>query len=78
MNYSDKATSAAQTYFASFGRLFGEVPKFPSQEESDAALQTITRIIDEALQKYGNDPAIKVIIDIAVIDKMEELINSYK
>lgn len=78
MHYPDKAKAAAQTYFSSFARLFGETPNFPSGEERTAALQTIERIIDEGMHKYHNDPAVLRIIDCDVLDKMEELINTYK
>ncbi|BAQ23098.1 conserved hypothetical protein [Edwardsiella phage PEi26] len=78
MHYPDKAKAAAQTYFSSFARLFGETPNFPSGEERTAALQTIERIIDEGMHKYHDDPAMYHIIDIEVLDKMEELINTYK
>lgn len=74
----DQIKTASLTYFSSFGRLFGEVPKFPSQEESDSALASIERVISDGLKTYGNDPALKHIIEIDVLDKMEEIINSYK
>lgn len=78
MHYPDKAKAVAQTYFSSFGHLFGETPNFPSGEERTAALHTIERIIDEVMHKYHYDPAMSRIIDIEVLDKMEELINAYK
>lgn len=78
MHYPDKARAVAQTYFSSFYRLFGKTPNFPSGEERQAALDTITRIIADGMQKYGSDPAVMRIIDCDVLDKMEELINSYE
>ena len=78
MHYPDKAKAAAQTYFSSFARLFGETPNFPSDEERIAALHTIEHIIYDGMHKYHGDPAMPHIIDIEVLDKMEELINSYK
>ena len=78
MHYPDKAKAAAQTYFSSFARLFGETPNFPSGEERTSALQCIERIILENMNKYSGDPAMPRIVDMAVLDKMEELINTYK
>lgn len=78
MHYPDKAKAAAQTYFSSFGRLFGQTPNFPSGEERTAALHTMGRIINEGLNKYGDDPAVLHIIECDVLDFMEELVNTYK
>ena len=78
MNYSDKAKTDAQKYFSSFYRLFGQIPNFPSGEERLSALHSMTKIIEEGYQKYGNDPAVSRIIDCDVLDFMEELINTYK
>lgn len=78
MHYPDKAKAAAQTYFSSFARLFGETPNFPSGEERTSALHCIERIILENMNKYSGDPAMARIVDMAVLDKMEELINTYK
>lgn len=76
MHYPDKARAAAQTYFSSFYRLFGKTPNFPSGEERQAALDTITRIIADGMQKYDADDY--AAIDNEVLDFMEELINSYE
>lgn len=78
MHYPDKAKAAAQTYFSSFARLFGETPNFSSGEERTSALHCIERIILENMNKYSGDPAMPRIVDMAVLDKMEELINTYK
>ncbi len=78
MHYPDKAKAAAQTYFSSFARLFGETPNFPSGEERLAALQSIEQIIIECMLEHPGDPAMDRIVDINVLDKMEEIINTYK
>lgn len=76
--YPDKLKLAAQTYFSSFGRLFGETPNFPSGEERMAALKTIENLVISTYTEFANDPAVSRIVDIAVLDKMEEILNSYK
>lgn len=76
--YQDKLRLAAQTYFKSFGRLFGETPNFPSGEERMAALKTIENLVISTYNEFADDPAVNRIVDIAVLDKMEELINAYK
>lgn len=78
MHYPDKAKEAAQTYFSSFARLFGETPNFPSGEERLSALRALENIILSNMQTYGGDPAVSRIIDIAALDFMEEVINTYK
>lgn len=78
MHYPDKAKAAAQTYFSSFARLFGETPNFPSGEERLSALRALENIILSNMQTYGGDPAMARIIDIAALDFMEEVINTYK
>lgn len=76
MHYPDKAKAAAQTYFSSFGRLFGETPNFPSGEERLSALRAMENIILSAMQTYGEDE--HSTIDNLVLDFMEELIETYK
>ncbi|BBK09118.1 hypothetical protein [Klebsiella phage 05F01] len=78
MHYPDKAKAAAQTYFNSFARLFGKTPNFPSSEERLSALYCIETIILENMRKYSGDPAMPRIVDMEVLDKMEELINTYQ
>lgn len=78
MSFGDKANALAKVYFSSFSRYFGETPNFPSSEERESSFKTIELIISEDLEKYGNDPAIMRIIDCDILDKMEELINTYK
>ncbi|AHI61046.1 hypothetical protein CG98_gp143 [Enterobacter phage PG7] len=51
MHYPDKARVAAQAYFSSFSRLFGKTPNFPSGEERKAALDSMTRIVTDAMEK---------------------------
>lgn len=76
MHYPDKARVAAQAYFSSFSRLFGKTPNFPSGEERKAALDSMTRIVTDAMKKYDADDY--AAIDNEVLDFMEELINSYE
>lgn len=78
MHYPDKARQLAETYFRTFPCLFGKTPNFPSGEEQQASLDTLTRIINDGLNKYGSDPAVLRIIDCDALDFMEELINSYE
>lgn len=76
--YQDKLRLVAQTYFKSFARLFGETPNFPSGEERMAALKTIENLVISTYNEFADDPAVNRIVDIAVLDKMEEIINAYK
>lgn len=78
MHYPDKAKVVAQTYFSSFGQLFGQFPNFPSGDERLSALKSIENIVLSNMQTHGGDPALSRIIDIAVLDLMEELIETYK
>lgn len=78
MHYPDKASVLAEMYFKAFSRLFGKTPNFPSGEERKAAFDTMKSIINDKLSNYGDDPEIARTIDIAVLDFMEELINSYE
>ncbi|QDB71788.1 hypothetical protein HWC54_gp133 [Klebsiella phage Marfa] len=78
MHYPDKAKAAAQAYFSSFARLFGETPNFPTGEERLSALRAMENIILSTMQTYGGDPALSRIIETAAIDFMEEVIETYK
>jgi hypothetical protein len=75
---STNARDIALEYFASFGRLFGEIPKFPSQAESDGALGAIANLVHSTQITFSKDPSLERIIDIAVLNLMEEIINTYK
>ena len=46
--------------------------------ERMAALKTIENLVISTYNEFSDDPAVNRIIDIAVLDKMEELINAYK
>lgn len=76
----EQAKEIAVEYFGSFLRLFGEIPEFNSASESAEALKAIENIILEDLKSFegSNLSALPRIIDIHVLDKMEEIINSYK
>lgn len=76
MHYPDKAKAAAQAYFSSFSRLFGQTPNFPSGEERLSALRAMENIILSAMQTYGEDE--HSVIDNLVLDFMEEIIETYK
>lgn len=58
----------AQKYMDSFKALFGAEPREEIRE------QTLTRIEDairNCMVEYGNDPSVKCIIDMDVLDIME-------
>lgn len=76
MHYPDKAKAAAQVYFSSFSRLFGQTPNFPSGEERLSALRAMENIILSAMQTHGEDE--HSVIDNIVLDFMEEIIETYK
>lgn len=76
MHYPDKAKAAAQAYFSSFSRLFGQIPNFPSGEERLSALRAMENIILSAMQTHGEDE--HSVIDNIVLDFMEEIIETYK
>lgn len=53
MHYPDKAKAAAQAYFSSFGRLFGQTPNFPSGEDEHSVIDNLVLdFMEEIIETY--------------------------
>ncbi|QPI13985.1 hypothetical protein MYO4S_00234 [Serratia phage 4S] len=72
---NDKIRNDAAKYFDQIKSLFGTVSPASNEFERQGYIDRLEQAIKETVQKYPNDPALHVLVDIAALDLLEVFIN---